>query len=76
MVHNGDVSYADGDFGHWDIFMRKIEPLASSIPYMVRRSFFDSILQLILAIGIHGVAAVGTLPCVRSNTMPFGRPLL
>jgi|AntRauTorckE5430_2_1112549.scaffolds.fasta_scaffold62737_2 hypothetical protein len=35
MVHNGDVSYADGDFGHWDIFMRKIEPIAASVPYMV-----------------------------------------
>lgn len=35
VVHNGDISYADGDYTHWDIFMRKIEPVAAQVPYMV-----------------------------------------
>ena len=35
IIHNGDVGYADGDMHHWDVFMRKIEPIASRVPYMV-----------------------------------------
>jgi acid phosphatase type 7 len=35
VVHNGDISYADGEFSHWDVFMRKIEPVASRVPYQV-----------------------------------------
>ncbi len=34
ILHVGDVSYADGDMPHWDIFLRKIEPIAASVPYM------------------------------------------
>jgi hypothetical protein len=35
VIHNGDISYADGEMKHWDVFMRKIEPIASRVPYMV-----------------------------------------
>jgi len=35
VVHNGDISYADGEMGHWDVFMRKVEPIASRVPYQV-----------------------------------------
>jgi hypothetical protein len=28
------ASYADGDMGHWDLFMRKIQPIAARVPYM------------------------------------------
>lgn len=35
VIHNGDIGYADGDQSHWDVFMRKIEPIASRVPYMV-----------------------------------------
>lgn len=35
VVHDGDISYADGDQHHWDVFMRKIQPIASRVPYMV-----------------------------------------
>jgi len=34
VLHYGDVSYADGDEQHWDIFWRKVEPIASAVPYM------------------------------------------
>jgi hypothetical protein len=34
VIHNGDVSYADGDEQHWDFFWRQIEPIASRVPYM------------------------------------------
>lgn len=35
IIHAGDISYADGYQPHWDLFMRKIEPLAARVPYMV-----------------------------------------
>ena len=37
VLHIGDISYADGEQRHWDMFMRKIEPIASAVPYMVCR---------------------------------------
>jgi hypothetical protein len=24
VIHDGDISYADGEMGHWDVFMRKV----------------------------------------------------
>lgn len=35
VIHNGDISYADGEYVHWDIFMRKIETIAARVPYQV-----------------------------------------
>jgi predicted MPP superfamily phosphohydrolase len=35
MVHPGDIGYADGNMAGWDTFMREIEPIASTVPYMV-----------------------------------------
>jgi len=35
ILHNGDISYADGDMQHWDVYFRKIEPFARQVPYMV-----------------------------------------
>ena len=35
VVHSGDVSYADGFMPHWDVFMNKVQPVASRVPYMV-----------------------------------------
>lgn len=34
ILHYGDISYADLDEGHWDLFWRKVEPIASQVPYM------------------------------------------
>ena len=35
VLHNGDVSYADGDPQIWKSFFDTIEPFASVAPYMV-----------------------------------------
>ena len=34
LIHPGDIGYADGNMAGWDLFLRKIEPIASSIPYL------------------------------------------
>ncbi len=35
LLHIGDLSYATGFESEWDIFMSQIEPIASSMPYMI-----------------------------------------
>jgi acid phosphatase type 7 len=35
VIHSGDISYADGYEPHWDVFFRRIQPVASAVPYMV-----------------------------------------
>ena len=35
LLHVGDLSYATGFESEWDIFMSQIEPIASSMPYMI-----------------------------------------
>jgi acid phosphatase type 7 len=35
VIHSGDISYADGYEPHWDVFFRRIEPIAAYVPYMV-----------------------------------------
>jgi Purple acid Phosphatase, N-terminal domain/Calcineurin-like phosphoesterase len=35
VMHAGDLSYANGVESTWDDYMRKIEPVAAYIPYMV-----------------------------------------
>jgi hypothetical protein len=37
VLHIGDISYADGFESHWDLFMRKIQPVAARVAYMVCR---------------------------------------
>ena len=32
LVHNGDIGYADGEEHHWDVYMRKTQPVMSRIP--------------------------------------------
>jgi hypothetical protein len=34
VIHSGDISYADGEQTHWDIFQRKIESIAARVPYL------------------------------------------
>ncbi len=34
IIHNGDISYADGNEQNWDIFFRKVERAVSRVPYM------------------------------------------
>jgi len=35
VLHVGDISYADGNQQQWDIFLRLVQPIAATIPYMV-----------------------------------------
>ena len=38
VFHIGDLSYANGYVSQWDQFTAQIEPIASTVPYMVARS--------------------------------------
>lgn len=35
IIHNGDISYADGYQGKWDTFLRSMEDVTAYVPYMV-----------------------------------------
>ncbi|KAJ3673854.1 hypothetical protein LUZ60_005846 [Juncus effusus] len=35
IIHIGDLSYANGYLSQWDQFTAQIEPIASSVPYMI-----------------------------------------
>eukprot|EP01090_Pellita_catalonica_P014122 TRINITY_DN3520_c0_g1_i1.p1 TRINITY_DN3520_c0_g1~~TRINITY_DN3520_c0_g1_i1.p1 ORF type:complete len:286 (+),score=41.25 TRINITY_DN3520_c0_g1_i1:593-1450(+) len=35
LLHNGDISYADGFQRQWDIFGRKVQEISANLPYMV-----------------------------------------
>ena len=38
VVHIGDICYANGYLSQWDQFTAQIEPIASTVPYMVGRA--------------------------------------
>jgi len=38
VVHIGDICYANGYLSQWDQFTAQIEPIASTVPYMIGRS--------------------------------------
>ena len=37
VMHIGDMSYANGYISQWDQFTAQVEPIASTVPYMVAR---------------------------------------
>lgn len=37
VLHIGDLCYANGYLSQWDQFTAQIEPIASTVPYMVGR---------------------------------------
>lgn len=37
VFHIGDVSYANGYISQWDQFTSQVEPIASTVPYMISR---------------------------------------
>lgn len=37
VFHIGDISYANGYLSQWDQFTSQVEPIASSLPYMIAR---------------------------------------
>lgn len=40
VFHIGDICYASGYLSQWDQFTAQIEPIASTVPYMIARFFF------------------------------------
>jgi phosphodiesterase/alkaline phosphatase D-like protein len=37
VMHIGDICYANGYLSQWDQFTAQVEPIASTVPYMVAR---------------------------------------
>eukprot|EP01127_Copromyxa_protea_P009627 TRINITY_DN2284_c0_g1_i1.p2 TRINITY_DN2284_c0_g1~~TRINITY_DN2284_c0_g1_i1.p2 ORF type:complete len:405 (-),score=83.85 TRINITY_DN2284_c0_g1_i1:24-1238(-) len=48
ILHNGDIGYADGYQGQWDLFFREMEDVTANIPYMVN-------------VGNHEIGVIGAL---------------
>nr|AGT16010.1 hypothetical protein SHCRBa_246_L12_R_180 [Saccharum hybrid cultivar R570] len=42
VLHIGDIAYANGYLSQWDQFTAQVEPIASTVPYMVARFVQDS----------------------------------
>ena len=42
VFHIGDIAYANGYLSQWDQFTAQVEPIASTVPYMVARFVQDS----------------------------------
>jgi len=40
VFHIGDICYANGYLSQWDQFIAQIEPIASTVPYMIARFCF------------------------------------
>lgn len=37
VFHIGDITYANGYLSQWDQFTAQVEPIASTVPYMIAR---------------------------------------
>ena len=37
VFHIGDITYANGYISQWDQFTSQVEPIASTVPYMIAR---------------------------------------
>lgn len=40
VFHIGDITYANGYLSQWDQFTSQVEPIASTVPYMISRSVY------------------------------------
>lgn len=43
VFHIGDITYANGYLSQWDQFTAQVEPIASTVPYMIARFVLLSI---------------------------------
>lgn len=66
----GDVSYDDGYAHHFDVFMRKVAPIAATIPLMVVRGNHESVWQ-----GGVALRTRFTMPQPANATAPPGDEL-
>lgn len=46
VVHIGDISYANGYLSQWDQFTAQVEPIASTVPYMIGRLVFGCLIPV------------------------------
>lgn len=54
VFHIGDITYANGYISQWDQFTSQVEPIASTVPYMLARfANFHFILSVIISSLIH-----------------------
>lgn len=37
VFHIGDITYANGYISQWDQFTSQVEPITSTVPYMIAR---------------------------------------
>lgn len=41
VFHIGDITYANGYISQWDQFTSQVEPIASTVPYMIARLVYQ-----------------------------------
>lgn len=51
VFHIGDISYANGYLSQWDQFTAQVEPIASTVPYMIGRFVLLSTPSVGISIG-------------------------
>ncbi|KAM3704210.1 hypothetical protein ACB098_04G156000 [Castanea mollissima] len=56
VFHIGDITYANGYISQWDQFTSQVEPIASTVPYMIART---------LAVAIMNVMYQGQAPSLK-----------
>lgn len=47
VFHIGDITYANGYISQWDQFTAQVEPIASTVPYMIARFVSSTMLCVI-----------------------------
>lgn len=47
VFHIGDICYANGYLSQWDQFTSQVEPIASTVPYMIARLVFLVLISII-----------------------------
>ena len=62
VFHIGDICYANGYLSQWDQFTAQVEPVASTVPYMIARFSFTLPQNLVKDVfSMKSYAAVGVL---------------
>jgi len=71
LIHNGDISYADGYQHRWDAYFRRVQPVLGNIPYMVCPGNHE--INFVNIIGLNGYHYRFSMPGVesRSNTSTY-----
>lgn len=65
VFHIGDITYANGYISQWDQFTAQVEPIASTVPYMIARLACPAI--SVFAITVSGFLS---LTCITLQRQP------